>query len=132
VDEQQAVFLETNRTLFRREAQTFDGTGQVVAEYGELEPGGIDREALAGHVATTESILDFVMNMFDRSGLLAMPVQKFIAGYIPVGYYRVMVAIRSIGEQDALWFEQAQAYIAQWTAVFCSYRSAGTNGMSAH
>ena len=51
-------------------------------------------------------ILDFIMNVLDRPRLLAMPVQQLIPRQIPIRDDRVMMAIRSIGKQKALGFEQ--------------------------
>src|SRR5260370_17999538 len=73
--QQEPVLLKASRTLFWREAQSFDGDGNIKREKRQLEPSSIDCKVLAGHVSAGQSVFDFIMHMLHGAGFFPVPVK---------------------------------------------------------
>ena len=54
-----------------------NGGSTVVGDAIDCEPGGIGPELLAGHGGRRQAVLEFIMDMFNRTRLLAVPFDQF-------------------------------------------------------
>src|SRR5437773_6303861 len=67
---------------------------------------------------TAQSVLHFVVHVFNGAGFLPVPAQQLGPIPIQIGHHRMMMAIASIGKERALGLEQPQSHVPQWLAVF--------------
>src|SRR5258708_1024701 len=97
--QQEPVLLKASRTLFWREAQSFDGAGNIIREQRQLEPSSIDCKVLAGHVSAGQSVFDFIMHMLHGAGFFPVPVKQ--PGCVPVqiGQHGMMMPVAAIIEE---------------------------------
>ncbi len=113
----------SNRYLLKRAVRSSASRNRpliardVVAHQRQLEPSRIDREALTGHVAASHPVLQLIMHVLYRAGLQPVPVQKLAPIPVQIAHHRVVLTVRSVGEQRPLSLQNPQPYVAQRPAV---------------
>lgn len=113
----------------RREGQTLEGGQYIVGEQHQAQPGGIRAEAPTRQDAPGQLVLDHIMHMFNRAGLLPMPLEQPCPVPLPqVGEDRKMLDGCAIGEVLALAGAHADREGAQRLGVPLFARVAGHEG----
>src|SRR5579883_2175091 len=91
----------------------------VVGDERQPQPRRIGAEARARHHTSSQVVLHYIVQRFNRTGLLAMPFQQFLGLPLPlVARHREVSRFAAVGGQPTLPFADADGGVAQWSGAF--------------
>src|SRR5215468_49433 len=118
MEEQEPESFRASIQIFGRQADPFQRRQHIVRQDGHSQPSRIGSESAARHGSGSEFILQYVVDMFDRTGFLAMPLdQSLHFPFEHVCRHSKVLEATAVSEQLSLFFSQAERNVANGARI---------------